>query len=91
MNKSILKRAALNNKEDILAPYDVIIDMDGFEAVCAFSELLGGNTYYVPNVKKIFQRCLEKEAINEFDGGNYIILARKYGFSESHLRKLFRH
>ena len=90
MNRELLRYAAMKHKEDILPPYDQLIDMEGFEAVCGFSDLLGGTTYYVPQVGKIFRRCLEKEIIEEFDGGNYRELRRKYGFSETFLRNLLR-
>lgn len=83
----LLRTVAMRHKDEILSPYDAIIEMDGFEAVCAFCDLFGGATVYIPNKRKIFQRCLELEAMKEFDGGNYMTLKQKYGFSVSHLRK----
>ena len=90
MNKSILKEAAKNYPGLVLPPYDSIIVHDGFEAVCAFSELLGGATVYVPSCRTIFSACLLAQAKNEFETKNVslIALARKYGFTERHLRKM---
>ena len=91
MNNRILKQAATNHRDAILQPYDLIMEMNGgFEAICAFSDYFSGTTMYVPSKKAIFQQCLELEAIREFNGYNLRDLCRKYGFSESHLRKTIR-
>ena len=90
MNKSILREAAKNYPGLVLPPYDAIINLDGFDAVCAFSELLGGTTVYVPSCRSIFSACLLAQAKKEFDTKNVslVALARKYGFTERHLRKI---
>ena len=90
MSKSILREAATNYPDLILPPYDAIIEHDGFDAVCAFSELLGGATVYVPSSRTIFSACLLALAKKEFDTKNVslVALARKYGFTERHLRKM---
>jgi len=71
-----------------MQPYDAIMGLEGFEAVCAFAEHLGGMTVYVPNIRTIFARCLEAEARSEFKGGNFLHLSRKYGFTERHIRRM---
>ena len=90
MSKSILKEAAMSYPDLVLPPYDAIMNHDGFEAVCAFSELLGGSTVYVPGSRFIFSSCLLALAKKEFDTKNVslVALARKYGFTERHLRKM---
>jgi len=88
MDKSILRQVALRHKKEIMQPYDTILESDGFDAICAFSEHLGGFTVYVPSLKTIFARCLEREVQNEFTGCNYATLARKYGYTERHLRRI---
>ena len=57
MSKSVLREAATNYPDLILSPYDAIIKHDGFDAVCAFSELLGGAAVYVPSSRTIFSAC----------------------------------
>jgi Mor family transcriptional regulator len=88
MEKELIRLAADKHKPDIPEPFDEIMKICGYEAICTLCECLGGSTVYIPTLHTIFKRCLEREAIDEFDGGNYVKLARKYGFSERHLRKL---
>jgi len=87
MDKEILQQAALLHPHEIMHPYDEIIGIAGFEAICAFAEHLGGLTVYVPSVRTIFARCLEEEARKHFTGNNYASLSKKYGFSERHIRR----
>jgi len=79
MDKHILRQAAQRHPSSILQPFD---------AICAICENLGGATIYVPSARKIFFGCLEKEAAQEFNGYNYKALAKKYGFSDRHLRRM---
>ena len=88
MDKHILRQAAKRHPASILQPYDVLMDLEGFDAIYAICENLGGATVYVPSARKIFAGCLEKEAALEFNGYNYEAVAKKYGFSGRHLRRL---
>ena len=88
MEKSLLCDIAQRHKSVIMQPYDAIMDLNGFNAICAFVDYLGGMSVYIPTLRTIFIRCLEQEAMNEFSGANYADLCRKYGFSERHLRRL---
>ena len=89
MDMQVLKQAAMLNPSEVLHPYDNIISLDGgFEAICAFSENMGGFTVYVSSVRTIFSRCLEAAARDEFTGSNYASLARRYGFTERHMRRM---
>ena len=90
MSKSVLREAATNYPSLVLPPYDAIMKYVGFDAVCAFSELLGGAAVYVPSSRTIFSACLLALAKNEYDTKNVslVALARKYGFTERHLRKM---
>jgi Mor family transcriptional regulator len=88
MNSDTLRSIAKKYPGDILKPYDDIMNMDGFDAICAFSEYLSGRTIYIPSKKTIFIRCLERAAQKDFDGTNFPILTRRYGLSERHLRRV---
>ena len=90
MSKSVLREAAKKYPDLILPPYDAIMRHEGFDAVCAFSELLGGSAVYVPSSRTIFSACLLALAKKEYDTKNVslVALARKYGFTERHLRKM---
>jgi len=88
MDKTILRQAAQRHPSLILQPYDALMGMEGFDAIYTICENLGGATIYVPSARKIFAKCLEKEAAREFNGYNYEALAKKYGFSDRHLRRM---
>jgi len=89
MNINTLKTAAQRHRTKILRPYDQILDQDGFEAIRAISEHLGGHTVYVPSLRTIFGDCLREEAKREVKAGMSLAeAARKYGFSERHIRKI---
>jgi len=88
MDKQVLRQAAERHPTSILHPYDALMGLEGFDAIYAISENLSGATIYVPSIRKIFVECLEKEAALEFDGYNYEALAKKYGFSDRHLRRI---
>ena len=89
MSKSVLREAATKYPDLVLPAYDAIIKHDGFDAVCAFSELFGGAGVYVPSSRTIFSDCLLALAKKEYDTKNVslVALARKYGFTERYLRK----
>jgi len=90
MDKKTLRQAAQNHPESILHPYDALINKDGFDTIYTLCEIIGGATIYVPSIRKMFAQCLEKEALREFNGYNHEALARKYGFSDRHLKKLVK-
>ncbi len=86
MDKNLISHAANEHRADILEPFGLFMELYGFEAVCALCENFSGSTVYIPTLHTVFKRCLEREAAKEFDGANYGQLARKYGFSERHIR-----
>ena len=88
MNKSLLRQVALMHPEKIMPPYDALLQDNGFDAVYNFAEHFSGLTIYVPNIRTIFSGCLEHEARKEFNGTNYNSLAKKYGFTERHIRRI---
>jgi Mor family transcriptional regulator len=69
-------------------PFADIMDMRGFDAVCAFSEHFGGQTIYVPSVRSIFIGCIREEAILEREELSIHNLAKKYGITERHMYRL---
>jgi len=89
MEKELLKKAATLHPTEVMHPYDAIAKQAGIDAVFTFVEQVGGLTIYVPRAQKIFARCLELEAKKEFDGTNSMDIAKKYGYTERHMRRLF--
>ena len=90
MNEHILKKVAVKYNEYILPPYDIIMEMDGFDAICTFSKHFSGTSVYVPSIRTIFRQCLEMEMLNNYNGCNTKELVQNYGFSERHVRKLLQ-
>jgi len=71
-----------------MQPYDTILGLDGFEAIYTITQQLGGLTVYIPHARKIFARCLEIEARREFKGCNFTSIAKKYGYTDRHMRRI---
>jgi len=90
MDTTIIRRAALRHPSEIMQPYDSLLELNGVDAILAFTEQLGGMTVYVPNTRTVFARCLELEAKREFNGHNYARLGKKYGFTERHIRRILK-
>ena len=88
MDKTILKQAALNHPAEIMQPFATLQEMMGLDATLVFIEQLSGMMVYVPNMRTIFAGCLEQEARREFNGSNFTALAKKYGYTERHIRRM---
>jgi len=65
-----------------------MVTADGFDAVCAFTSHYRGCQIYVPDLRKIFNGCIEAAVREDYDGSNVVELSRKYGFSCKHIRSL---
>ena len=90
INKVIVKNAAEKHHDSILAPFGVMVELGGFEAVYALINDFGGSDFYVPTKKKVFGQCLEKDLLEKYDGTNAKRLAKMYGFTERHVQQLIR-
>lgn len=88
MDKGILKQAAALHPDKIMQPYGAMMGLNGFDAVCAFAEHLGGLTVYVPSIRTILAQCLEEEVRKDMRSESIRNLSRKYGFTERHLRRI---
>jgi len=90
MNKSTIIKAAQRHPEAVLHPFDALVGTEGFDTIYTLCEIIGGATIYIPSTRKIFAQCLEKEALREFNGYNHEAVARKFGFSDRHLRRIIK-
>ena len=90
MDEHVVRQAAKRYQDCILPPYDMMMDMDGFDAICTFSRTFSGTNVYVPSLRTIFGQCLEKDMLERYNGTNIRELVRKYGFSERHVRELVK-
>lgn len=87
---SVMRNAAVNNAELISAPYDAIFNVGGFDALAVVLNLLGGRSVYVPTLRSVLSKCIESEAAKDRAASRLSVdcIARKYGYSSRHLRKL---
>ena len=90
MSEKHIRNAVMQNKRLIFPPYDTMIDMDGYDAICAFSQAFSGGTVYVPSLRTIFKECIEQEINNRYNGKNIRELAKDYGLSVRHVRNLIQ-
>ena len=90
MDKKFLKEVAIKYKGLIQPPYDLMMDLEGFDTICAFADSFGGSSVYVPSLRTIFSECLEKDMLEQYNGANVRYLVRKYGFTERHIRDLLK-
>lgn len=66
----------------------IIIEAIGLEAFKKLVILNNGISLYIPKVESV-EICLRnKKILSEFDGKNYRELAKKYGLTETWIRKI---
>lgn len=90
MDIETLRKAVEEHYYAVLKPYDAIIKLNGFDAVCAVCDLLGGATVYIPSKNTVFKKCVELAILREYDGTNGTAVRRKYGYTDVNFRKLMR-
>ncbi len=75
--------------KSLLSPhYASMMDVIGFDGMCAWTDNFNGTTQYIPSTRSLFMPCIEAEVKASFDGFNYRDLARKFGFCERTVRKI---
>ena len=90
MDKNAMRNAVLQNPAEVMPPFDTILEIAGFDALYDFVHEFNGQSLYVPNPRTIFVRCLEMEVKKEFTGQNFSGLAKKYGYTERHKRRVIQ-
>ena len=90
--KETTRKAAEKYYDSIAPPYGTMVSLGGFEAVYALLNDYGSSELYIPTVKKVFGKCLEKALIEEYKstGAHFRKLALKYGFSDRYAQKLIK-
>jgi len=90
MDKNLLKEVVSRHRALVMAPYDQLVTECGLDAVVAFSALFEGTKVYVPNIRTIFKACIEQDILNQPNHNDVRTLAKRYGFSEQHIRTLIK-
>lgn len=88
MKEEYLKNAVLNYKDDILHPFNELIDIIGFDGIYLLTKEMSGSSLYIPNINKIFKKCLYQQIPKEFDGSNYRQLCKRYNLTERTIRTI---
>lgn len=85
-----LKAAAAEHADLIPPPYNAIYEAGGYEGLAAVLGLLGGGYVYVPTLRSVLARCIEAGARREMAASHATLgsVARKYGYSSRHFRRL---
>jgi len=87
---SRIGEAAMLHKDLILPPYNEIIDLNGLDAIVAFSKAFSGSSVYVPSLRAIFKDCIDAEIHNQYNGKNIRSLSKDYDLSERYIRNLLK-
>ena len=90
MDEKVLKLAASKYREHILPPFGDLLDLDGFDAICALTKNFGGSNIYIPTLRTIFKDCIELDIVYKNNNKNLKELAQTYGFSERHIRNVLK-
>ena len=85
-----IKQAARNHPAHILAPFDAMVGLDGLDAIIALCDAAGGQDVYIPSARTVFAACIERQLLHDFNGYNYADLAKKYGYSTRHVRRIIK-
>lgn len=88
MREEYLKNAALSNKDQIAYPFNILLDIIGFDGIKTLSYELSGANLYIPSLQNIFKYCIQNQIPKEFDGKNYKQLCFRYGISERTVRTI---
>ena len=76
------------NCADVKSEYPELVILLGVDKARRIINILSGIPTYFPALKSSCRDKIKTLIINEFNGYNYFLLARKYGYSERHIRNI---
>lgn len=74
--------------EDLPGGYQAIAQVVGVANALKLSEQLGGLPFYFPKIGSLILKNRDQHIRREFNGANYRELARKFGLTESWVRRI---
>lgn len=74
--------------EDLDSPYFEIAEKFGIEVAIGVEQLFHGRQIYFPFLEYVCRDRVHEKIIEECNGYNFVELARKYGYSERHIRRI---
>lgn len=87
MGKDILDSV---QKEDLPEGVKDLAEIFGIDTVMELIDYCGGSCLYFPSKGSIIKSARNRVIKQEFDGGNYKELARRYGISDIQIRKIIK-
>ncbi|MDR2648657.1 MAG: hypothetical protein LBB94_02920 [Clostridiales bacterium] len=88
MNKRQIKEIVTRYKTHLPEPAVTMLDILGYDGLCALSERYGGDALYIPKQANLFIGCLRQAMVDEYNGFNQRELSDKYGVSQRTVRRL---
>lgn len=82
----MLDKLTLNDIEN--KEQKAIAEIIGIEAYISLVRQYGGTSIYVLKEDSLVKDIRDKMIREEFDGGNYVYLAKKYNLSETSIRNI---
>lgn len=76
--------------DDLQEQHRELAAIIGIDNLIKLSNHFGGTQIYVPQTEKLIKNVIYRAVIEEFDGTNIKILAKKYDISESTVYRLVR-
>jgi Mor family transcriptional regulator len=75
-------------EEDLPEEYSMLLEEIGFENTIKVAKLFGGCRIYYHKYDTIEKPLRNRRIMEEFNGYNYLELARKYNLTENTIRKI---
>ncbi len=76
--------------DDLHPTYRQIATVIGVENAVKLGRELGGESFYLPKLDICLARVKERRIVEEFKGGNYVELARKYRVTSVWVRNIVK-
>jgi Mor family transcriptional regulator len=76
--------------DDLPEPFAEMVRVAGVGSVMDLAQALGGSVLYLPKPDVLRRMVRDKKIFNEFNGKNSRQIARKYGISERHVKRIVK-
>jgi Mor family transcriptional regulator len=73
---------------DLPETYQPVAEAVGIPAALRLSDFCGGSNVYIPKLDFLHQKTRNRRILQEFSGGNYRELAKRYNLSEIRVREI---
>lgn len=88
--RQIAFKKCIDDIDDMEKTYPEICLILGKEKARKLAKTFSGETVYFPEMKRACSGKVRQLILEQFDGNNYSEIARKYGYSERHIRKIVK-